>query len=149
MSGNWTAFALAFVVALLAGVALRPAPAAPGTTHAPMKTEPVKKEPAPEPARARKGLLVDLGNAHCPVMDGETDGETFIEWNHMRVGFCCAGCDARFLADPETLLDKAAPEWREVKKAIDAYLGAAPEHKAHRLQEIRARWNVVREPEEG
>jgi hypothetical protein len=148
MRENGIAFALAFVVALLAGLALRPAPAAPDMKeHDRHEKEQEKKEPAPAPAKT--GLLVDLGNAHCPVMDGEVNGESFIEWNHLRVGFCCAGCDARFLANPEKLLDKAAPEWREARKAIEAYLDAPPEHKAHRLEEIGARWKIVREPEEG
>jgi len=92
------------------------------------------------------GLLVDLGNRICPINEGEVDGSTYVEWNHMRVAFCCPGCDKKFLADPEAALDKAGIEWKGIADAIAAYRNASPEHKAHRLAELRSRATIIREP---
>ena len=48
--------------------------------------------------------LVDLGNATCPVMGLEVMEGQYADWNGFRVHFCCAGCDDRFLADPDAYL---------------------------------------------
>ena len=42
-------------------------------------------------------------NTHCPVMGGEIDGQTFVEWNGQKVGFCCPPCidDWKKMADAE------------------------------------------------
>lgn len=34
----------------------------------------------------------EIVNTHCPVMGGEVDGQTFVEWNGKKVGFCCPPC---------------------------------------------------------
>ncbi|MCK5841790.1 MAG: hypothetical protein KAH31_06470 [Candidatus Sabulitectum sp.] len=45
--------------------------------------------------------IVDLANTTCPVMgDAVMDGE-YLDWQGYRIHFCCAGCDADFLADPQ------------------------------------------------
>ena len=31
-------------------------------------------------------------NAVCPVMKGKIDGETSVDWNGKKVGFCCPPC---------------------------------------------------------
>ena len=45
----------------------------------------------------------EIVNTHCPVMGGEIDGQTFVEWNGKKVGFCCPPCidDWKEMADPE------------------------------------------------
>ncbi|MDH3590518.1 MAG: hypothetical protein OER88_01475, partial [Planctomycetota bacterium] len=82
----------------------------PASPHPMAAPEPA---PQPKPAETKSGLLVDLGNTMCPVMDGDVDGETYFEWNGLRVGFCCPGCDDRFLSDPEGALDKTGAKWRD------------------------------------
>jgi len=44
--------------------------------------------------------VVELKNAHCPIMGGEVDGETSVVFQNYRVQFCCPGCDGKFQADP-------------------------------------------------
>lgn len=101
--------------------------------------------PAPEKHAEHKatptGTLLDLGNAECPVMGGEVDHETYLEWNGLRVGFCCAGCDKRFSKNPEKHLDKTGLDWRAAVEAARAYRAADAKGKA----EIERRWKVVRE----
>lgn len=54
--------------------------------------------------------VIDLNNAICPVMGGEVMEGQYVEWEGYRVHFCCAGCDSRFLADPEKYLPVLAQE---------------------------------------
>ena len=45
--------------------------------------------------------IIDLANETCPVMGGAVmDGE-YLDWQGYRIHFCCAGCDADFLSDPQ------------------------------------------------
>jgi hypothetical protein len=40
---------------------------------------------------------VERINTRCPIMpDLDIDGATFVEWNGIRVGFCCAECIERW-----------------------------------------------------
>ncbi|MHC4957721.1 MAG: hypothetical protein ACYTGN_05040 [Planctomycetota bacterium] len=147
---HWKLFAAFLLIGLFASFGLRAA--ASGGTGATAPSEP-ERAPAPppgtKPKEAAKGLLIDVGNTTCPIMEGPVDGKTFGEWKHLRVGYCCAGCDEQFQEDPEALLDKTGAEWREAARAVDAYLAATGEHKQHLLAGIRKRWTVVREPNGG
>jgi hypothetical protein len=49
--------------------------------------------------------ITDLGNTICPVMGNPVMEGQYVDWNGYRVHFCCAGCDAEFLADPEKYLE--------------------------------------------
>lgn len=40
----------------------------------------------------------------CPILLGPINGKTFVEYQGMRIGFCCPGCDETFLEDPEKYL---------------------------------------------
>ncbi|MBN2037439.1 MAG: efflux RND transporter periplasmic adaptor subunit [Chitinispirillaceae bacterium] len=40
----------------------------------------------------------------CPVMGGEINKEIFVDYKGRRIYFCCAGCNATFLKDPEKYL---------------------------------------------
>ncbi|MEZ6195768.1 MAG: hypothetical protein R3F20_08570 [Planctomycetota bacterium] len=57
---------------------------------------------APAMVGERVAATVDLANPECPVMGNKIrpGGGVSILYNGMRVWFCCAGCDADFLADP-------------------------------------------------
>ena len=48
--------------------------------------------------------VIDLNNTLCPVMGGEVMEGQYVDWEGYRVHFCCAGCDNRFLAEPEKYL---------------------------------------------
>ncbi|MHC5010192.1 MAG: YHS domain-containing protein [Planctomycetota bacterium] len=43
-------------------------------------------------------------NLICPVMGNEVDPEVYVDYEGRRIGFCCPGCDAEFLKDPEKYL---------------------------------------------
>jgi hypothetical protein len=91
-------------------------------------------------------VLLDLGNKACPVMGGDSDGKTFTEWNGLRVGHCCPGCNKRFLKNPESLLDEVSPKWRAAAasaKAIDAATGEA---RKALLSKAAKTYTVVRQP---
>ena len=148
---HWKLFGAFLIIGLFCSFGLRAAlsggdPTPPAEPRVAKRGQQNADERAPErPAE----LLIDLGNETCPVMGGAVDGKTYGEWNHIRVGYCCAGCDRKFLNDPEGLLDKAGIEWGEAAKAVQEYLAAKGEHKGHVLASIRKRWTVVQEPNGG
>ena len=83
-----------------------------------MSAEPA---PAPAPAPAPVPVPVDPGgqvdddgrkpeNQICPVMGNEVDPDLFVDYQGRRIGFCCPGCDERFLKDPEKYLKKVDAE---------------------------------------
>ena len=145
---HWKLFAAFLFLGLFLAFGARAALTTEGAPPpSPQPAPPVHKhEPAPVES---KGLLIDLGNKMCPVMGGAVDGQTFLEWNHLRIGNCCAGCDRKFLKNPAGVLDGAGIEWREAEKAVQEYLDAGSKHKDHMLASIRKRWTVVREPSGG
>jgi len=64
----------------------------------------------------------DAINAKCPIMKGPIDGATFVEYDGHSIGFCCPGCDSKFLA-----WDKSKKD--EFVKASLAAQGAKKEAK--------------------
>ena len=130
-------FAIFLFVGLFVSLGLRAA------SGPPAPERPSKQVEQPQPKA--QGLLIDLGNENCPVMGGAVDGKTYGEWNNLRVGYCCPGCDGRFQKNAEQLLEDAGVEWRDAARAVEEYRAAPPEHKAHKLAAIRKRWTVVRE----
>jgi YHS domain-containing protein len=43
----------------------------------------------------------------CPVMDGQpTKKDLYVDYQGQRIYFCCRGCPAKFLADPEKYFAK-------------------------------------------
>lgn len=42
----------------------------------------------------------------CPVMGGEINPDFHTDYNGMRIYFCCPGCEAEFLANPEQYIEK-------------------------------------------
>lgn len=65
--------------------------------------------------------LPPIVNTMCPIAHEAIDGETFVEVNGVRVGFCCAGCDEEFAG------------WTAQRKAafIAESQAAQPEHHDH------------------
>jgi len=96
-----------------------------------------------------RGILVELGNTVCPVMGGEPDGETFSDWNGLRVAHCCAGCTKQFLADPEMSLDEAGVEWREAAALVERARTTQGAERDRALQALEAAGHrVLRAPGE-
>ena len=82
-----------------------------------------KEEPAPEPNGppepnepndANTAMTTEAGKeiaateqTTCPVMEGNPiNKKYFVEYRGKKVYFCCAGCDEKFLADPEKYIAK-------------------------------------------
>jgi hypothetical protein len=84
---KWIAFAA--VLALAVGCAEQPQPA----------------EDSDETTQAS----VQTFNTHCPIMpDNEIDAQTpTVQWQGKTIGFCCEGCDKKFLALSDEEKEKA------------------------------------------
>lgn len=98
-----------------------------------------------EPTKAQ-GLLVDLGNAKCPVMGGEPTGKLFSEWSGLRVGHCCPMCTSKFAADPQKYLDASGLDWKAAAAAVKKVEEAKGADRDNALAELKQKWTVVREP---
>ena len=71
-------------------------------------------------AGARKTLLRPSGyegqeekggaQTHCPVMGGEINKDIYVDYDGMRIYFCCAGCESAFLEKAEEYLQKMRAE---------------------------------------
>lgn len=57
----------------------------------------------------------DLKNELCPSSGDPVDGKTSIEYNGMKVHFCCEGCVESFVKAPEPGMRKLLPEAKEFK----------------------------------
>jgi Cu(I)/Ag(I) efflux system membrane fusion protein len=71
--------------------------------------------PAPAPRAAgvtQTGAGLETPQTTCPVMGGAIDPAVFVEYDGMRVYFCCKGCDQKFREDPEKYLTKL-PQFQE------------------------------------
>lgn len=49
-------------------------------------------------------------NRICPVMGNPVDPKVYVDYEGRRIGFCCAGCDDLFKANPEKYLKKVDAE---------------------------------------
>ncbi len=76
----------------------------------PPKTKPAPKEPEKKPEIAirpeKKGDVIDLNNERCPIMGGKAAADVYIDYEGLRVHFCCPGCDKTFLEKPAEGLAK-------------------------------------------
>lgn len=116
---------------------------------------PVRAERAPEPTgpattgaetgpvRADREVLVDLGNADCPVMGRPVDGKTYSVFRGVRIGHCCPPCRRELLEDPERVLDAAGLPWREAAAAAEQIAGSSGEARERALAAARERFGVV------
>lgn len=101
----------------------------------------------PTPPDQGTGLLIDLANQTCPVMGNPVSGHAFSEWNGLRIGHCCPGCDKQLAEDPEGFLDEAAPGWRDALAAVERVREARGAEREEALRELRENYEVVRDPE--
>lgn len=103
------------------------------------------KETAKQDVAKPQDLLVDLGNAKCPVMGGKPDGKTWSEWNGVRVGHCCPGCTKKFAADPEKYLAATGVDWKAAADAVKKVNEANAPDRDKALADLKQKWTVVRE----
>ena len=54
----------------------------------------------------QEGVLPESVQKKCPVMGGDIDKSVYVDYKGRRVYFCCAGCEKKFLAEPEKYLEK-------------------------------------------
>ena len=93
------------------------------------------------------GLLIDLGNAKCPVMRGRgVNGRTFTTWNGLRVGHCCPGCSRKLLANPEKVLDAGGIDWRGAADAVAQVDNATGEKQQKLIQAAKRKYKVLSAP---
>jgi YHS domain-containing protein len=93
-----------------------PSPKAPATEDVQKQAEEVKETVAAEAEETKEEIEKEMKKAQevvkkldaeaeqtmCPIMDGsKIDPNVFVEYKGMKVYFCCAGCKAKFEADPE------------------------------------------------
>lgn len=84
MRSNFTALSVTFSLALLAAV-VGCNQSAPTTTS----------DDSSQPANSTTVAV----NTHCPIMGGKVSQEArTVEWNGKTIGFCCDGCDEKFMA---------------------------------------------------
>lgn len=141
---HWKPFVLALLCGLAIALVVRAragsGPQPEMQDHA-MRDPRAPDEESPGMHAGGEGPLIDLGNELCPINGGAVDGETYTEWNGLRVGFCCPGCDGKFLKDPRGALEAAGIGWKDAAKAVEALRSGSPEDR----ERVRERWKVVRE----
>lgn len=147
---HWKLFATFLLLGLFVSFGLRATGTAEKHSMKRSEAQPRRDDDTRQPQAVASGdLLLDLGNEACPIMGGDVDGKTYGEWNHLRIGYCCPGCDRKFQKDPEGALNETDIEWRAAAKAVEEYMAATGDHKEHKLAAIRKQWTVVREPSGG
>lgn len=62
--------------------------------------------------------VADLNNKICPGTGEKVKGKEFINYNGVKIGICCAGCDEDFLKDPDKTLSST------LKADVDALAAA-------------------------
>lgn len=93
------------------------------------------------------GLLIDLGNPKCPIMQGRAvNGRTWSVWNGLRVGHCCPGCGKKFLAAPEKALDDAGIEWRQAARTVAMVDSTSGEQQQKVIRSAKQQFKVIAAP---
>ena len=64
-----------------------------------------KSEPA-VPPESEEVASAEIEQTICPVMGGAINKKVFTEYEGKKVYFCCAGCIAKFKAEPEKYIAK-------------------------------------------
>lgn len=55
----------------------------------------------------------------CPIMGGTINKDVFVDYNGMRIYFCCAGCEDEFLKKPEDYLNQMREQGVEPERDHD------------------------------
>jgi YHS domain-containing protein len=74
-----------------------------GHEHAAMEAEPAAD------------TVSSIEQKTCPVMGGAINEDIFVEYKGKKVYFCCAGCEERFLANPEQYLAEL-PQFKQQER---------------------------------
>src|SRR4030042_3401508 len=83
------------------------------TEPATMEMDHNMAEPEAVVAKTAAGGASVTEQTLCPVMDGnKIDKNIFVEYQGKKVYFCCSGCKAKFLAEPEKYLAKL-PQFKQ------------------------------------
>jgi len=55
-----------------------------------------------------------IWNAYCPVKGGEVDPATpTMQYKGKTIGFCCPGCDAKFMKNPEKYIKNISEDGKK------------------------------------
>lgn len=64
-----------------------------------------------------KTVAKKIWNEVCPVMGNKVNPKTpTAEYKGKTIGFCCAGCDSKFKADPETYMKNLSADGKTFVK---------------------------------
>jgi YHS domain-containing protein len=70
-----------------------------------------KSEPSGA-AEVEEAASAGIEQTTCPVMGGAINKSVYTEYKGKKVYFCCAGCDAKFKAEPEKYIAKL-PQFKD------------------------------------
>ena len=63
---------------------------------------------------ATTAMHADIWNAYCPVKGGEVDPEApTVKYKGKTIGFCCPGCDNKFMAEPEKYMKNLSEDGKK------------------------------------
>ncbi len=68
----------------------------------------------------------------CPILGGEIDKSAYVDYEGRRVYFCCPGCKATFLENPDKYIEDMESKGIVLEKAPQAKAGDKPEHRSDR-----------------
>ncbi len=82
------------------------------------ETKPTKEKAITEQAKStEKKAEVKIWNEVCPVMGNKVNPKTpTAEYKGKTIGFCCAGCDKKFKADPEAYMKNLSADGKTFVK---------------------------------
>ncbi|MBA4317661.1 MAG: hypothetical protein C0412_04605 [Flavobacterium sp.] len=82
------------------------------------ETKPTKeKVKTVQTKTTEKKAEVKIWNEVCPVMGNKVNPKTpTAEYKGKTIGFCCAGCDAKFKADPEKYMKNLSADGKTFVK---------------------------------
>lgn len=56
----------------------------------------------------------EIWNSYCPVKGGEVDPEApTVSYKGKTIGFCCPGCDGKFMEDPEKYMKNLSDDGKK------------------------------------
>jgi YHS domain-containing protein len=83
------------------------------------ETKPAKEKAKTVQAKTteKKAEVKKIWNEVCPVMGNKVNPKTpTAEYKGKTIGFCCAGCDKKFKADPETYMKNLSADGKTFVK---------------------------------
>lgn len=75
------------------------------------------KEKTKTETTVKKAAAKKIWNEVCPVMGNKVNPKSpTVEYKGKVIGFCCAGCDAKFKKDPETYMKNLSADGKTFVK---------------------------------